>query len=183
MHIPMQTDRLILRPFEIADAEAAFGWFGDPEVMRFTPSGPDASLEQTQTRLATYCEHQTVNGFSKLILNRASNFPIGDSGLLCLPQYGWIDFGFRLARAYWGKGLATEAAGAWVQAAFNELRLEPLVAMVHPENAASIRVLEKLRFREDRHDTILGMNSILCRLDADEPADRVTPGDRGATSK
>jgi len=47
----IETERLILRPFEVSDAEAAFGWLGDPVVMRFTPTGPDVSIEQTRTRL------------------------------------------------------------------------------------------------------------------------------------
>ena len=171
MRFPIETERLILRPFEVADTEAAFGWFGDPIVMRFTPSGPDASIEQTVARLANYREHQIAHGFSKwMILDRRSKLPIGDSGLLRLKEYGWIDIGFRLAQPYWGKGLATEAASAWVRAAFGELHLERLTAMVHPENVASIRVLAKLRFREDRRDNILGMNSIIFTLDAEGPA-------------
>jgi RimJ/RimL family protein N-acetyltransferase len=63
--------------------------------------------------------------------------PIGDSGLLLLKEYGWIDLGFRLAQSHWGKGLATEAALAWVRAAFGELQPERLTAMVHPENVIS----------------------------------------------
>ncbi len=43
------SSRLILRPFESGDVEAAFAWFGDPIVMRFTPTGPDAS---SQVRLS-----------------------------------------------------------------------------------------------------------------------------------
>src|SRR6266850_4670426 len=39
----IETRRLILRPFESGDVEVAFAWFGDPSVMRFTPTGPDAS--------------------------------------------------------------------------------------------------------------------------------------------
>ena len=54
-----------------------------------------------------------------------------------------------------------------MRAAFGELHLERLTAMVHPENVASIRVLAKLRLREDRRDNILGMNSIFFSLDAD----------------
>lgn len=171
MRIPMETERLILRPFELADVEAAFGWFGDPAVMRFTPSGSDASIEQTEVRLAKYREHQIAHGFSKwIILDRHSKLAIGDSGLFLLSEYGWIDFGFRLAQPYWGKGLASEAASAWLQAAFFELHLKRLTAIVHPENVASIRVLAKLRFREDRRDTVLGMNSIIFSLDADAHA-------------
>src|SRR5215472_13940984 len=150
MRFPIETERLILRPFAVADTEAAFGWFGDPIVMRFTPSGPDGSIEQTEARLANYREHQIAHGFSKwMILERRSKLPIGDSGLLLLKEYGWIDLGFRLAQPYWGKGLAAEAASAWVRAAFGELHLKRLTAMVHPENVASIRVLAKLRFHED----------------------------------
>src|SRR6266702_2298371 len=88
--------------------EAAFAWFGDPIVMRFTPTGPDASPQQTKARLGKYHEHQTAHGFSKwIILDRGSARPMGDAGLLVLKEYGWIDFGVRLAQSYWGKGLAT----------------------------------------------------------------------------
>lgn len=135
--------------------------------MRFTPTGPDTSIGQTKTRLAKYQEHQIAHGFSKwVIVDRSTGRPIGDSGLIELQDYGWVNLGFRLAQPYWGKGLATEAAKAWVRAAFDELSLDRLTALVHPENAASIRVVAKLRFRVERQDTIMGMNSILFALDA-----------------
>jgi RimJ/RimL family protein N-acetyltransferase len=163
----IETPRLILRPFESGDAEAAFQWFGDPSVMRFTPTGADASVEQTAARLAKYQEHQIAHGFSKwIILHRGSACPIGDSGLLVLEEYGRIDLGVRLARARWGQGLATEAASAWVRAAFDQFHLNRLTAFVHPENLAAIRVLEKLGFHIERRGVVMGMNSILFFLDA-----------------
>ena len=167
MRFPVETERLILRPFELTDTEAAFGWFGDPVVMRFTPSGPDASIEQTEARLANYREHQIAHGFSKwMILDRRSKLAIGDSGLLVMGEQGWIDLGFRLTQQYWGKGLATEAGSAWVRLAFDELHIERLGAFAHPKNAASIRVLEKLGFRAEHHDTVMGMDSIVFSLNA-----------------
>src|SRR5260370_28807311 len=63
-----ETSRLILRPFELGDVESAFGWFGDPTVMRFTPAGPDTSIDLSKARLANYQEHQTTHGFSKCII-------------------------------------------------------------------------------------------------------------------
>jgi hypothetical protein len=135
--------------------------------MRFTPTGPDTSIEQTKARVAKYQEHQTAHGFSKwIILDRRLGRAIGDSGLLKLQEYGWIDLGFRLAQPYWGKGLATEAASAWVRAAFDDFHIDRLTAIVHPENLASIRVLEKLGFLTERREMIVGMNSIVFSLSA-----------------
>src|SRR5215469_2130815 len=167
MQAKIETDRLILRPFELSDAQAAFCWLGDPVVMRFTPTGPDKSIEETKTRLAVFMDHQQTHGFSKwLVLDRDSGVAIGDSGLLVLQDYGWIDLGFRFAQQYWGKGLATEAASVWVRTAFDALHLKRLSAFVHPENVASIRVLEKVEFRNERREMVMGMNSILFYLDA-----------------
>src|SRR6266404_1914347 len=165
----IESRRLILRPFVSGDTEAAFAWFGDAIVMRFTPTGPDTSVEQTKARLGKYEEHQTAHGFSRwIILDRRLDRAIGDSGLLKLEEQGWIDLGFRLAQSYWGKGLATEAASAWVRAAFDDFHIDRVTALVHPENVASIRVLEKLRFQRVRRDTIMGMKSIVYSL---EPKD------------
>jgi len=162
----IETERLILRPFEMSDGEAAFGWFGDPVVMRFTPTGADKSIEETKTRLTFFMEHQGAHGFSKwLISDRTSGIAIGDSGLLVLDEYGWIDLGFRFAQAYWGKGLATEVASAWVRAAFDEFGLSRLGAFAHPENRASIRVLEKLGFNIETRGMVFGMDSIVFSLD------------------
>ena len=167
MRTTIETRRLILRPFESGDAEAAFAWFGDAIVMRFTPTGPDTSIEQTKARLGKYEEHQTAPGFSRwIILDRQLARPIGDSGLLALQEYGRIDLGFRLAQSYWGKGLATEAASAWVHAAFHDFHIDRLTSFVHPENVGSIRVLEKLGFRAAGRGTIMGMNSVLFSLGA-----------------
>jgi [ribosomal protein S5]-alanine N-acetyltransferase len=168
MQATIDTDRLRLRPFISDDVRFAFDWFGDPLVMRFTPSGPDANVEQTTARIANYQRHQSEHGFSKwIIIERRSGRPIGDAGLLFFAEYGWIDFGYRLAQPFWGKGLATEAAYAWVQKAFGELKLDRLAAIVHPENYASIRVLQKLGFLEERRDVIMGMSSIVCSLTPD----------------
>jgi RimJ/RimL family protein N-acetyltransferase len=165
MYDAIETNRLRLRPFISDDVHFAFDWFGDPLVMQFTPSGPDKSMEQTAARIANYQHHQSEHGFSKwIIIERFSDRPIGDAGLLFLADYGWIDFGYRLAQPFWGKGLATEAASAWVRKAFAELKLNRLVAIVHPENYSSTRVLQKLGFLEERRDVIMGMNSIVCYL-------------------
>ena len=162
------TRRLELRPFRDEDAADAQTWFGDPEVMRFTPSGPDASMQATASRLTSYIEHQQRHGFSKWIaVDRATRRPVGDAGLMFLHGTEDVELGYRLKRALWGHGLATELALAWRQHAFEVLRLSSLVAFTHPENASSIRVLHKCGFVLDRHDRVLGMDAVVFRATSD----------------
>ncbi|HEY4187648.1 MAG TPA: GNAT family N-acetyltransferase [Polyangia bacterium] len=160
----LETPRLALRPFRADDVQAAFGWFGDPAVMRFVPGAADASLEATRARLAAYETHQAQHGFSKwMVFERATGLPVGDSGLLLLDATGEmnadgeVDLGFRLARPFWGRGYATEVATAWVTLAFGELRLPRLTAFCHPDNAASLRVLRKLGMRSTGRIQAKGM--------------------------
>ena len=165
MNHSILTSRLRLRPFGADDVQPAFEWLGDPAVMHLTPNGPDKDFRQTAARIRRYRLHQLRRGYSRWILiERASGRPIGDAGLLFLDEYRWIDFGYRLAQPFWGKGLATEAASAWVEKAFGELKLDRLVAIVHPENRASMRVLQKLGFLHQRQDVIRGMRCLVYAL-------------------
>ena len=168
----LETSRLVLAPFSDDDAAAAFAWLGDPDVMRFIPSGPDASIEATRARLQRYREHQAAHGFSKWIVRlRSTGEAVGDSGLLRLEDSGAVDLGFRLARPCWGRGFATEVARAWVRAAFADFRLGRLTAFAHTENRASLRVLERVGFRRTGLARVMGMEAFTYVLDAgDEPA-------------
>jgi ribosomal-protein-alanine N-acetyltransferase len=167
----IETERLLLRPFEEGDVEAAFGWFGDPVVMQFVPGGPDVSLEATRKRVQGYRQHQTTHGFSKWVVRlRRSAEPIGDSGLLVLGESRVIDLGFRLARPYWGRGFATEAGAAWVRLAFQRLGIERLTAFTHPNNVASARVLRKLGFADTGSRLVMGIQALTFAYEKPQPA-------------
>src|SRR5581483_7844049 len=62
---------------------------------------------------------------------------------------GSVEVGWRLARAHWNRGLATEGAREALDAGFGELGLEEIVSIIDPGNAASLRVAEKLGMRRD----------------------------------
>ena len=156
------TARLELRPFREDDVQAAHTWFGDAEVMRFMPSGPDRSVQATAERLASYMEHQQLHGFSKWIaIDRATGQPVGDAGLMYLHGTEDVELGYRLRRTEWGRGLATELARAWMRHAFDELSLDRLIAFTHPENDASLRVLDKCGFVFDGRKPVLGMDALV----------------------
>ena len=69
---------------------------------------------------------------------------IGWAGLQYLPELEVTEVGFLLDRSWWGKGYATEAARAALQFGFEDFKLKQIIALVHPENLASQRVIEKL---------------------------------------
>jgi len=155
------TERIILQPFAPDAFEAAYTWFGDPYVMRYTPTGPDRSREQTRRRLAEYAEHQALYGFSKWAIALPGGDLIGDAGLLHTKDSGEIELGFRLMRNQWGRGYATEVATAWVEAAREQFSLPRVMAFAHPDNGASLRILEKVGFRYSRYGVMLGMQAVV----------------------
>ncbi len=162
----LETSRTRLRPFQPSDAEAAFSWFSDFEVMRFIPFGPDATLEASSARLARYLEHETKYGFSKwIILDRETGVPIGDSGFFHLPDLKRVELGYRLAKPWWGQGLATEVAAKWLEVARPWYGFERIYAFASPENAPSIQVMKKVGFHYSHREELYGMDAPLYSLD------------------
>ena len=140
----LTTRRLRLRPRTVADLDACVAMDLDPEVRRFLyPQAPDPKRHEAllRARLASgwpprggiwVVEWRTAPGF----LGWCGLFPLEDSGL--------IEIGYRYVRAAWGQGLGTEAAAAVLDHGFRELGFDPIVAVTHPDNRASQRVLEKI---------------------------------------
>ena len=118
--------------------------------MRYA-GGAAQSLDESEQRLQRFLDHQERHGFSFwAVTARESAAVIGDGGLIHLAFRGpEIEVGYRLKSPYWGKGYATEVARSAVAYGFDTLGLERIVAVTHPENVASQRVLEKagLRFQ------------------------------------
>jgi ribosomal-protein-alanine N-acetyltransferase len=148
----LETPRLLFRPFKESDTEAVHGWFSDPEVFRFYTYGPYLSLEKTAERISQYMAHLKKYGFAKnIVIEKSTGLLIGDAGLSFAEDIGEVDVGYKFARSHWGKGYATEAAQAWVRYGFDQLGLERIVAIVHPQNVRSKRVVEKLQFSFSRY--------------------------------
>lgn len=169
----LRTPRTVVRPFEPDDLVDAFSVFGDAVVMRYAAGAPDASLDATRVRLERYAEHQAQHGFSKWAVRAADTGEyLGDAGILHLPETGELELGYRLARAQWGRGLATEVASAWLHHAMHVLRLPRVIAFADRRNAASIRVLRKIGMPFDRHDHLGGLDCVVHALAAGALAER-----------
>ena len=97
--------------------------------------------------LASYARH----GFGLCAVTLADEpSPIGICGLLRREALPDPDIGFAFLPPYWGKGYAFEAASAVLAHARGALRMPRLLAIVNPDNAGSIRLLEKLGFGFER---------------------------------
>jgi ribosomal-protein-alanine N-acetyltransferase len=145
------TDRLRLRPYRLDDVGPMFGVFGDREVMRYSMSGGDPTIEATQERIQKLIDHQEKFGFSLwVVVERATGTLVGDCGLKHLEAGPEIEVGYRFAKAHWGRGFATEAAGTCVRYGFETLQLPRIVGVVEPPNTASSRVLEKIGLKYER---------------------------------
>ena len=144
-HFPIETERLLIRPFEPTDAEAMFEIWGDPVAMRCIPSGAHPDVEASRQRIGRFLEHQTAHGFSLWpVVERASGRVLGDCGLLLVEWTGpEVELAYRFGRAAWGKGYATEAAGACLRYGFDVAGLDEIIAVTQPDHVASRRVMEK----------------------------------------
>ncbi len=139
-----RTPRLVLRHFMPTDLDVMADILADPEVMRFSLGLK--SREETEQWLDHTIASYAENGFGLwAVVHRGDDRLIGFCGLVVqdVDERRDVEIGYRLARAYWGQGLATEAAVATRDDAMGRLGIDRLISIIAPENVASIRVAEK----------------------------------------
>jgi [ribosomal protein S5]-alanine N-acetyltransferase len=143
----LETERLVLRDFELKDAAALAAMNSDAEVMRYVLHPEPWTIQKARQFLREHDLYERY-GFGRWAVTLKENDElIGWCGLKYRQENKHIDLGYRFARAHWGKGFATEAGNACLEYGFNELGLERVVASFIPGNKASLRVLEKLRMK------------------------------------
>lgn len=149
---PRDTERLTFRPWGPDDLSLAQGLWGDPQVTALIGGPFDAA--QVAARLAREHEHLARHGVQYWpVFLRDGGDHVGCCGLTPYRlEEELFELGFHLRPAFWGRGLAREAAGAAIAHAFEARGLRALYAGHHPENAASRRLLEGLGFRYTHHE-------------------------------
>jgi ribosomal-protein-alanine N-acetyltransferase len=148
----LTTARLQLRAVHpTRDAVAMLGLLSDPEVTRYSNAPSCTTLAEAQAALK-----QIPRRFAAKEMIRWAIQPLGHDeaigtvGLVrANHEHGRGELGYDLARRWWGRGLATEAAAAVVAYGFAVMGLHRIEAGTLPDNDASARVLEKLGFREE----------------------------------
>lgn len=160
----IETERLILREFCQEDAPYIYNLNSDTEVMKYTGDIPFARVAEASVFLSNYSDFKT-NGYGRwAVISKKTNHFLGWCGLKWHEE-GFVDLGFRFFKTEWGKGYATEAAGASLDFGFKHLNLDEIIGRASSDNKASIRVLEKLNMQFWKRDVCKGIeNSVYYRI-------------------
>lgn len=146
----VETDRLRLERWNRREHAAGLAEVNaDPEVMRFVNAGAPFTRVQSRVQSDRVADHWRTYGFGLwAVIEKATGAMLGFAGLahpLWLP--GWersVEVGWRLHRAAWGRGYATEAGRAALDYGFGPLQLGEIVALIHPDNDRSLAVASRL---------------------------------------
>jgi ribosomal-protein-alanine N-acetyltransferase len=155
----IETQRLLLRPFADGDVDNLHRIQANPDAMRYTFCA--TSRDESDQRLRAYAKLEEEIGFAPwTVLLRETSHIIGWGGLNVDPfDPGWgVEIAYFFDPEYWGKGYATELVLMSICYGFDHIGLPEIQAFAHPENMASIRVLEKCGFEYVCFEPRLGRN-------------------------
>jgi RimJ/RimL family protein N-acetyltransferase len=163
----IETERLLLEPLDVSRLEEFVALTADPDTMRYWAPGGPYRLDVAERNFAASLERVREHGFGRRWIVAKENGAglgftdtkyFGESCDDVSPDE--VEIGWMLTPAAWGQGYATEAGSAVRDEAFDRLELETIVAVHHPANAASGRVIEKLGMAFER-DILAGSGWLL----------------------
>jgi len=170
----LETSSLYLRPLVESDFEALAAMYADPETMQTL--GGTRSRRETREQFERISTSYRERGFGLwATIHKADNCFIGRCGLIAQTVGGVpeIEIGYALRRAYWGRGLATEAAIASRQFGFEKVGCDRLIAIIAPDNFASQRVAQKTGLTYERSTAWRGYDVQVWSLSrSDLPAEK-----------
>lgn len=145
--IILETERLRLRHLVMDDLEALYALYRDPQVRQYFPEGT-LTLQETREELEWFLHghpRQPELGLWATVLKAPGKF-VGRCGLLpwTIDGQSEVEVAYLIDKAYWGRGLGTEAARAVRDYGFEQLGLARLICLIDQDNLASIRVAEKI---------------------------------------
>lgn len=139
----LETERLVLRALEDADAPLLLQNFQDPIASRYWFT-PDRSIEEALARVTKAAQAWRENGFGDwAVVEKSSGRFLGFCGLHDISGMSEVNVGYLLGSPFWGRGYGTEACRRAIRFGFDEARLPLIVGVTHPDNAPSIKVLTK----------------------------------------
>lgn len=154
MFTPITTDRLLLRPMRSSDAEPLFARRNDPEVARYqnwTLPFERARATELVDSVVAMDGPENDEWWMLTVADRDDSNILGDMALHFSSEGRCAEIGYTLGSAHWGQGYAAEAATALVDWLFEAHPMTRVFGMLHPDNPASARVLERVGMTFEGH--------------------------------
>lgn len=142
----LETERMILRPIKMDDAEDMYAYGSDPEVTRYVTWHAHQSIEETQQFISFLLGKYEEGAVSQWgIEHKESGRLIGTMGFINWnTKHFKAEVGYALSREFWNRGYTSEAMKAIIDFGWNQMKLVRIEARCMPDNINSARVMEKV---------------------------------------
>jgi ribosomal-protein-alanine N-acetyltransferase len=164
-----ETERLVVNKITAEDLP----WLIEmrtPEAVNRYLGGPEMqNADALAKRLPFYLECHEKYGFGFCTMTlKGTDEKIGTSGLQPLEETGEIEVGYNLSEKYWRQGFGYECAMAWLRFGFETAGLERIVAVAHPDNTGSWRIMEKCGMRYEKNELHYGIDCVYYGISREE---------------
>ena len=152
-----ETERIVIREFELRDVSSLYALNSCSDIMRFIPGDPSESETEAEkilreVILADYRQH----GFGRWAVEfKQTGEVIGFCGPKYLPAFDKIELGYRYFKPYWGQGIGYEAAAAVLAVMPKYSDCQDVIALIDPNNIGSAKLAQKLQMH------FMGMSELL----------------------
>ncbi|PHR34288.1 MAG: GNAT family N-acetyltransferase [Fluviicola sp.] len=162
----IETERLIMRPFTLDDAQASYEMNTCPEVMEYLGGPFSGSVEDISDMLQenTLGDYEKYNFGRFAVIHKETNEFMGFTGLKYVIELDEVDIGYRLKHKFWRQGYGYESTLPCVKFAFDDLGLDRIISLANPDNIASTNLMKKLGLTYEKEVHIYGDNAVYYAL-------------------
>ena len=166
----LATDRLNIRPLEMADAEALHAFWANAEVRRYLWDGRILPMSTVRAIIDQSIADFEALGFGFFSLDLKATEPklVGFCGFRRFEDGQQIEMLFGILPEYWGEGFVTEAAREVLRHGFEEAGISRVIAAVDTPNQRSVRLLMRLGMSFEKRCEWHGLDTVFYALEATE---------------
>jgi RimJ/RimL family protein N-acetyltransferase len=164
--VRLETERLILRTYRLSDFEDHFKLCADPNVMRYLLGGKAMSRLEAWRHMAFLVGHWELLGYGYLAAEeKATGRFVGRIGFTNPEGWPGFELGWTIAPEFQGRGFATEGGRFLLEYAFNEMKRDHVISVIHPDNKPSIKVAERLGEKLEGQTEVADMSMLIYGID------------------
>ena len=164
--VKLETERLVLRTYRLSDFEDHYKLCADPDVMRYLLGQKPLSRFEAWRHMAYLVGHWELLGYGYFVAEeKGTGRFVGRIGFTNPEGWPGFELGWTLAPEFQGRGFATEGGRFLLNYAFNEMKKDHVISVIHPDNTPSIKVAERLGERLEGETEVGDMHMLVYGVD------------------